>query len=105
MSSARQLQSTLDEITLLWKEVTILTEKQTEKLEIAYKMAVTFDTLVNDLQFWMTRIEGSVSLFETVSTILETIDKQKQQFKVSLIVLLCQMSSFCMLSLYADGNQ
>ena len=84
ISNARQLQGTLDEITSLWKEVTFLTQKQTDKLEKADKLAVTFDSLSNDLQFWLTRIEGSVSLFEAVSTILETIDKQKQQFKVSL---------------------
>lgn len=105
VSSARQLQSTLDEITLLWNEVTVLTEKQTDKLDSAYKMAVAFDTLINDLQFWMTRIEGSISLFETVSTILETIDKQKHQFKVSLVILLYQMPFSCILSLNADGNQ
>lgn len=87
VSSARQLQSTLDEVTSLWKEVASHIQKQSEKLETAYELATTFDTLVNEMQFWFTRIEGSVSLFETVSTTLENIEKQKHQFKVRLFVV------------------
>ena len=100
VSNARLLQVTLDEITSLWKEVTTLTQKQTDKVENAYKLAVNFDTLVNELQFWLTRIEGSVSLFEAVSTILESIDKQKEQFRVSLasrvLIFAGFVSKFCL---------
>lgn len=83
-SNARLLQNTFDEISSLWKEVTTLSSKQTTKLENALKMAEKFDSLVTELEFWLTRIDGSISLFEGVSTILENIEKQKQQFKVRL---------------------
>ena len=85
VSNARLLQNTLDEISSLWKEVTTLSSKQTTRFDNALKMAEKFDALVTELEFWLTRIEGSISLFEAVSTILENIEKQKQQFKVSQV--------------------
>ncbi len=82
VSNGQRLQTSLDELTALWKETKSLTDKQTERLEYSLKIADRFDVLTNELEFWLTRVEGSVSLFENVSTILENLEKQKAQFKV-----------------------
>ena len=83
VSSSRPLQITLGELSSLWKEVNALSEKRSVRLDNAFKFAQRFDNLVTEMEFWLTRIEGSVSLFEDVSTLLENIEKQKLQFRVS----------------------
>ncbi len=94
VANARWLQTNLDELKVLWKEVETLTTKQTEKLENAVKLADRFEVLVNEMEFWLTRIEGSVSLFENVSTILENLEKQKVQFKVKMKCLVYTLITF-----------
>ena len=90
VSNARWLQTTLTEVRTLWTAVTTLTESTLVKLVQALDSAQRFDELTNTMEFWLTRIEGSVSLFEVVSTIIENLEKQKVQFKVGFISLVSE---------------
>ena len=81
MAAARVIEKTLDDLKKSWEVVTTLSDKQTKKLEAVSSFAVKFNTESQEFELWLTRIEGSLSLFENVSTILEALERQKEEFK------------------------
>ena len=82
ISSARVLEKAMNEIRVLWEEVITLSTTITTRLDHALIDAREFEKSFGEMEIWMTRVEGSMSLFGKVSTILETIKEQFVEFEV-----------------------
>ena len=80
VSGARVLEKAQQEIRTAWTEVTSISQQVSDKLEDALDNARTLEGLMVETEIWLVRVEGSISLFPIVSTILETITIQMTEF-------------------------
>jgi len=81
-STANSLQRQLDDMTSSWNNVVSKANEEGEKLSAAVKNATDLDEKMNDMDHWLTKVEGTVAEFQEPSTILETLEKQREQIKV-----------------------
>ena len=80
ISSSRVLEKALHENQFSWTEVTRLSQETTDRLEDSLENARTLESYISEVEIWIVRVEGSLSLFSEVSTILETIKIQIIEF-------------------------
>ena len=73
VSSSRELQKSLTEITTAWTVVYRLAQDTSMKLDKALGDARLLQNRISEIEIWIVRIEGTVSMFKPVSTIYETI--------------------------------
>lgn len=81
-TTAANLQRQLDDLTESWNQVLTQATEEENKLKDALENAKDLDEKTNAIDLWLTRVEGTISLFEDPSTILETLQKQRVSYKV-----------------------
>lgn len=81
-STANSLQRQLDDMTLSWNSVVAKANEEGEKLSAAVQNATELDEKMNDMDHWLTKVDGTVAEFQKPSTILETLENQREQIKV-----------------------
>ena len=86
-STANSLQRQLDDMKSSWQQVVAKANEEGEKLSTAVENAKQLDEKVNDMDQWLTKVEGLVAEFEEPSTILETLEKQREQIKVCCTIV------------------
>ena len=82
MSNSRILDKALTEIKSAWKEVNNLSGIKLKNLEDSLENAHLLHGYVSELEVWLLRIEEQMGLFTPVSTVLETIEIQVQEFEI-----------------------
>ena len=85
MSNSRILDKALSEIKSAWKEVNTLSGIKLKNLEDSLENARLLEGYVSELEIWVERVEEQMVLFAPVSTILETIEVQVEEFEVIYI--------------------
>lgn len=81
-TTAANLQRQLDEVKESWKQVQTQANEENDKLNDALENAKDLVEKTGAIDLWLTRVEGTISLFEDPSTILETLQKQRVSYKV-----------------------
>jgi methyl-accepting chemotaxis protein len=81
-TTAANQQRQLNELKESWENVHAQANEENEKLKEALENAKELEEKTGSIDFWLTRVEGTISLFEDPSTILETLQKQRVSYKV-----------------------
>lgn len=80
-STANSLQRQLDEMKSSWQLVFAKASEEGEKLTAAVENAKQLDQKMSEMDQWLTKVEGVVAEFQDPSTILDTLEKQREQAK------------------------
>ena len=81
-STAASLQRQLDELKEAWEQVTSKSEEEGQKLEDALKNAEKLERQLTDMDHWLTQVHDQIASFDNVSSILDILEKQRQEYKV-----------------------
>ncbi|EDO37706.1 predicted protein [Nematostella vectensis] len=80
-TTAASLQRQLDELKTSWEQVTSRAAEESEKLEQALTNATSLEAQTSDMDQWLTRVDGVVSVYERPSTILVVLETQREEYK------------------------
>ncbi|XP_057312331.1 microtubule-actin cross-linking factor 1, isoforms 6/7-like [Hydractinia symbiolongicarpus] len=80
ISGARVLEKAQEEIKTSWSVVSKLSQEKSDKLEDALENSRLLESLISELEVWVVRVEGNITLFSDVSTIYETIVVEMKDF-------------------------
>ena len=91
-TTAASLQRQLDEVKEAWEQVSVKSEEEGHKLEDALKNAEELERQLTDMDSWLTQVHDQILSFDDVSSILDVLEKQRQEFKVARIKRLSTLS-------------
>lgn len=81
-TTAASLQRQLDEVKEAWELVSTKAEEEGHKLDDALKNAEELEKQLKDMDSWLTQVHEQVVSFDHVSSILDVLEKQRQEYKV-----------------------
>lgn len=81
-TTAASLQRQLDEVKEAWELVSIKVEEEGQKLDDALKNAEELEKQLKDMDSWLTQVHEQIESFDHVSSILDVLEKQRQEYKV-----------------------
>ena len=81
-TTAASLQRQLDELKEAWEQVTTKSEEEGQKLEDALKNAEELERQLTNMDHWLTQVHDQIASFDNVSSILNILEKQRQEYKV-----------------------
>ena len=82
-TTAASLQRQLDEVKEAWEQVSMKSEEEGHKLEDALKNAEELQRQLTEMDSWLTQVHDQILSFDHVSSILDILEKQRQEYKVS----------------------
>lgn len=91
-TTAASLQRQLDEVKEAWEQVSVKSEEEGHKLEDALKNAEELERQLTDMDSWLTQVHDQILSFDDVSSILDVLEKQRQEYKVARIKRLSILS-------------
>lgn len=91
-TTAASLQRQLDEVKEAWEQVSVKSEEEGHKLEDALKNAEELERQLTDMDSWLTQVHDQILSFDHVSSILDVLEKQRQEYKVARIKRLSILS-------------
>lgn len=81
-TTAASLQRQLDELNEAWEQVASKSEEEGQKLEDALKNAEELEKQLTDTDSWLTQAHDQIVALDHVSSILNVLEKQRQEYKV-----------------------
>lgn len=81
-TTAASLQRQLDEVKEAWEQVSSKAEEEGHKLDGALKNAKELERQLTDMDSWLTQVHDQIVSFDHVSSILDILEKQRQEYKV-----------------------
>ena len=81
-TTAASLQRQLDEVKEAWEVVSTKAEEEGHKLDDALKNAEELEKQLTDMDRWLTQVHDQIESFDHVSSILDVLEKQRQEYKV-----------------------
>ena len=81
-TTAASLQRQLDEVKEAWKQVNSKAEEEGHKLDDALKNAEELERQLTVMDSWLTQVHDQIASFDHVSSILDILEKQRQEYKV-----------------------
>lgn len=81
-TTAASLQRQLDELKEAWEQVSTKADEEGRKLDDALKNAVESEKQVKDMDSWLTQVTDQIGSLDHVSSILDVLEKQRQEYKV-----------------------
>lgn len=81
-TTAASLQRQLDEVKEAWEQVSSKAEEEGHKLDDALKNAEELERQLTDMDSWLTQVHDQIVSFDHVSSILDILEKQRQEYKV-----------------------
>lgn len=85
-TTAASLQRQLDEVKEAWEQVSVKSDEEGQKLEDALKNAEELERELTDMDSWLTQVHDQILSFDNVSSILDVLEKQRQEYKVTKIM-------------------
>lgn len=82
-TTAASLQRQLDEVKEAWEQVSVKSDEEGQKLEDALKNAEELERELTDMDSWLTQVHDQILSFDNVSSILDVLEKQRQEYKVT----------------------
>ena len=92
-TTAASLQRQLDEVKEAWEQVSVKSEEEGHKLEDALKNAEELERQLTDMDSWLTQVHDQILSFDHVSSILDVLEKQRQEYKVARIKNGCEIKA------------
>lgn len=81
-TTAASLQRHLDEVKEAWEQVNTKAEEEGSKLDDALKNAEELKRQITDMDSWLTQVHEQIVSLDNVSSILDVLEKQRQEYKV-----------------------
>lgn len=81
-TTAASLQRQLDEVKEAWEQVSTKAEEEGHKLDDALKNAEELDKQLTNMDSWLTQVHDQIVSFDHVSSVLDVLEKQRQEHKV-----------------------
>lgn len=81
-TTAASLQRQLDEVKEAWEQVSSKAEEEGHKLDDALKNAEELEKQLTNMDSWLTQVHDQIVSFDHVSSILNVLEKQRQEYKV-----------------------
>lgn len=81
-TTAASLQRQLDEVKEAWEQVSTKADEEGHKLDDALKNAEELERQLTDMDLWLTQVHDQIVSFDHVSSILDVLEKQRQEYKV-----------------------
>ena len=85
-TTAASLQRQLDELNEAWEQVALKSQEEGEKLEDALKNAEELERQLTDMNSWLTQVHDQIVSLDQVSSVLDVLEKQRQEYKVRSLV-------------------
>ena len=85
-TTAASLQRQLDELNEAWEQVALKSQEEGEKLEDALKNAEELERQLTDMNSWLTQVHDQIVSLDHVSSVLDVLEKQRQEYKVRSLV-------------------
>ena len=82
LSTAASLQRHLDELKESWNQVLVKSDQEGQKLEEALANAEDLEKRFSDMDLWLTRVHTDILSLDSVSCVLDKVEKQWEQYKV-----------------------
>ena len=81
-TTAASLQKQLDEVKEVWEQVSTKAEEEGHKLDDALKNAEELEKQLTDMESWLTQVHDQIVSLDHVSSILDVLEKQRNEHKV-----------------------